>query len=461
MQRKEWGIVLVIAAIVVVRALWFEDIIHRPLNDFDEARYAEIAKNIIRTGEWIIPLAGGPDEPRTVPRFTRAPQGVDLYPYLWKPPLHVWIMATGFAVGGMSELMVRLPSLIAALGVLAVVYGIARRLTGSIMASTLAVASLMALPDFSFLSAQGVPDMLFLWTALAAIWIFGSGRRESLIVSGIAFGLAIMTKSFAAFWILPVALLYHFVVHKRMIRWHELARFSAAAGIVVVPWHIYAWSLFGDLFITRYFFMNVLERASGAQLNAAPIYWYVVYMIRSWAPLIVAASCGVIASKWGSAKGVWLTVLSACWVALVVLPYSMMQSKVWWYIFPVAVPAALAAGGSWLMARQKAPNIRAIFLMLSAVLIIYPLIMSCVVARERDFGTSVVRQMASEHKGLTRLAVYGMPYEATLFYMDVGTISFDPSTAAWVLTDHSRVTSEVLREFREADRIGGLVLLQR
>jgi len=56
------------------RAFFVEEIASRPLNDFDEARYAEVAKNIVKTKNWVVPLAGGPDEPRNI-ISTRLPNG--------------------------------------------------------------------------------------------------------------------------------------------------------------------------------------------------------------------------------------------------------------------------------------------------------------------------------------------------------------------------------------------------
>jgi 4-amino-4-deoxy-L-arabinose transferase-like glycosyltransferase len=69
----------------------------RPLTDSTEARYAEIAREMLVSGDWLIP-------------------SLDQAPHLSKPPLTTWLMAGCMAILGPNEIAARLPGLLAFLG---------------------------------------------------------------------------------------------------------------------------------------------------------------------------------------------------------------------------------------------------------------------------------------------------------------------------------------------------------
>jgi len=66
------------------------------LNDWDEATYAEIAREMVTRGDWITPYWNGA-------------------PFHDKPPLVMWFMAAGMTIIKSPELAARLPSAIAGL----------------------------------------------------------------------------------------------------------------------------------------------------------------------------------------------------------------------------------------------------------------------------------------------------------------------------------------------------------
>ncbi len=80
-----------------------------PLADTTEARYGEIARLMITTGDWITP---------------RISEGV---PFWGKPPLSFWLTAMSFKLFGISEFAARLPSFLLGLAVIAMVWQMATR----------------------------------------------------------------------------------------------------------------------------------------------------------------------------------------------------------------------------------------------------------------------------------------------------------------------------------------------
>lgn len=99
------GLVAIMAARLFAMALM-------PFADTSEPRYAEIARLMAVSGDWITPWF----EP-----------GV---PFWGKPPLAFWAQALSIQLFGLSEFAVRLPSWLAMLGVLALVHACGRRLLG-------------------------------------------------------------------------------------------------------------------------------------------------------------------------------------------------------------------------------------------------------------------------------------------------------------------------------------------
>ncbi|MFM8471436.1 MAG: ArnT family glycosyltransferase [Limisphaerales bacterium] len=68
----------------------------RSLNEPDEGRYAEIAREMVETGNWLVPH-------------------IWYVPHLDKPPLTYWAVAASLSVFGVNEWAVRLPLALAGL----------------------------------------------------------------------------------------------------------------------------------------------------------------------------------------------------------------------------------------------------------------------------------------------------------------------------------------------------------
>ena len=75
-----------------------------PLMDTSEARYGEIARVMLETGNFV------------------TPQEIAGTPFWAKPPLYAWLSAASMAAFGVNEFALRLPSLLCALGVLALCF---------------------------------------------------------------------------------------------------------------------------------------------------------------------------------------------------------------------------------------------------------------------------------------------------------------------------------------------------
>src|SRR6202166_3745583 len=101
---------LVYWALAALLALvWLATLGTRPLFNPDEGRYAEIPREMLSGGDWVIPHLNG-------------------LAYIEKPPLQYWATAVSFSLLGPSEFAARLYSALTAAGTVFLVWLTARRL---------------------------------------------------------------------------------------------------------------------------------------------------------------------------------------------------------------------------------------------------------------------------------------------------------------------------------------------
>src|SRR5476651_2591764 len=81
----------------------------RPLFNPDEGRYAEIPREMLESGDWVIPHLNGLD-------------------YIEKPPLQYWATALSYRVLGTNAFAARLYTALTALATITLVWLAARRL---------------------------------------------------------------------------------------------------------------------------------------------------------------------------------------------------------------------------------------------------------------------------------------------------------------------------------------------
>ncbi|MFO1398220.1 MAG: glycosyltransferase family 39 protein [Burkholderiales bacterium] len=197
-----------------------------PLLDPSESRYAEIARKMLESGDWL------------TPQFA---YGV---PFWGKPPLSFWLTALSMQVFGVNEFAARLPSLLLVVATGLVVWRMAARRAGRDAA--LLAATVFGTMGLVFISAGTVlTDMaLLLGTSLAMAGFWHAVAEDARLRGNVAFfaGLAIgLLAKGPVGVVLTVLPLAAWVVAQRAwrpawLRVHWLAG-SAALALVVVPWY--------------------------------------------------------------------------------------------------------------------------------------------------------------------------------------------------------------------------------
>jgi 4-amino-4-deoxy-L-arabinose transferase-like glycosyltransferase len=155
----------------------------------DEPRFAQIAREMVESGQWLFPMRGGE-------------------PYPDKPPVFIWLVAVFYLLTGHLKVAFLLPSALAGLGTLWLVHDIGRRLWGSDVART-ALLVLVFTPQFLLQAKTAQIDALVcFWITLGCYGLmrhFMAGPAWGWYLTAFAaMALGIMTKGVG---FLPVLML--------------------------------------------------------------------------------------------------------------------------------------------------------------------------------------------------------------------------------------------------------------
>jgi 4-amino-4-deoxy-L-arabinose transferase-like glycosyltransferase len=226
--RERRGLWTAIALLVTVRLVTLGVY---PVMDSTESRYAEIARKMLETGNWLTPQIA---------------YGV---PFWGKPPLSTWLSAMSMAAFGVNEFAARLPSLLLMVGCGALVFMLGRFRAGRDAA--LLASAFFATTGLVFIAGGAVmtDETLALGTTLSMVgfWIAVHGSPQRRRVAGLAFfaGLAVgmMAKG-------PIALVLTFLPVGAWTLWTKSWRAvwerlpwiagTLLAALIATPWYLAA-----------------------------------------------------------------------------------------------------------------------------------------------------------------------------------------------------------------------------
>lgn len=328
------NLVLAVLVAAVVYLCFFSRLDALGLVGPDEPRYASVAREMVRSGDWVTPRLAGE-------------------PWLEKPPLYYWGAAAAFSLFGVSEFAARLPSALAALAATLALGWTAGRLYGP----QAGWATLLLFP--STIGALGFArgastDMVFsasLAVALAAavevVLRVREGERpkrwwEALL--GIALGLAVLAKGPAGVLLAGGSVLAWAAVsgrwrdalrplHPRVVFWF---------AVVALPWYVVC-GLVNPEFVRVFLLGHNLERYLTPVFQHVQPFWFfgpvVLAGLAPWTALLAGVAKDAI-SRGGllrQSPGLFV----ACCAVFPVAFFSLSQSKLPGYVLPALGPLVL------------------------------------------------------------------------------------------------------------------------
>lgn len=322
----------------------------------DEPRFALIGKDIVETGRWLVPHRG--------PEL-----------YAEKPPVFLWAQAAAYRLTGETRTAFLLPSFLAGLCVLALVFDLLRRVHGRRVAWYGTVALLLCV-QFTLQARTAQIDMLLvLFTTLG---LYGLLRHLVLgpswgwyIIAGLATGIGVITKGTGFLpWLLmiPWALARARGMHG-LASFHGGWRWSLGPLALLAPILLWALPILwlaaqpGNTELAAYrddlFLRQTVTRYTQAWHHFQPWWYFLVEVVPVlWLPLAVLLPWALPAWWRRIRRGHALPFLLLAWVVLVLIFFSLSPGKRGVYIFP-ALPAVAMAMAPLLPGLLRRPTVKA------------------------------------------------------------------------------------------------------
>ena len=313
----------------------------------DEPRYAQIARGMLASGDFVTPRYFGE-------------------PWLEKPVLYYWLASAAYWLLGVNEFGARLPSALAAVLGVFCVYLVGRQREGPLEGLFSCLILAASILYFSLARAAST-DMVFsasmavAWTAMFLL-LFGdkglwrdsaaSGAQRGLLLTLYAFlGLATLAKGPAGLVLPLVSLAVFLGITERL----ELAaRFRPFTGMivllaVVLPWYAWCTLANGWGFVEEFLIRHNLERFFTDRYEHPQPFWFfpAVALIGffPWSLQLIPSARGLFrhGNRWRSLAAaqdlfLWL------WLLTPLVIFSLSRSKLPGYLLPAAPAIALLIG---------------------------------------------------------------------------------------------------------------------
>ena len=298
----------------------------------DEGRNAEKAREILLLGDWVTPHE-------------------NFLPTLDKPIFFYWLVAISFKLFGLSEGSARLPSALAGLGCIVLLYRFARDQWGTqealwsalILATSLEFVLLARFVIFDMTLTFFITLSLFSFYAAAHSDNLRCGKLHGLVMYA-AMAVGTLIKGPIAAVVPGIVIFFYLLLS---LKWFLLQRLNIALGtllyfVIVAPW--YAWAETRNPGYLRYFlweehFLRYVTPHFGRSKGG---YYYFLVLGAGFLPWTFLIPL-VARSVW-KRKLTDLDLFLVLWVVLPFAFFSASNSKLPHYILPIYPALALLTG---------------------------------------------------------------------------------------------------------------------
>ncbi|MBZ8178697.1 ArnT family glycosyltransferase [Oscillatoria salina] len=342
------------------------------LVDETEPLFAEAARQMTETGDWITPYFNGET------RFD-------------KPPLVYWLMAIGYKLIGVNEWAVRLPSALAAIALMFLAFYTLRRFGFPIFASPtqtiaqnqrqlwlsawLGAAFIALNPQTIVWARTGVSDMLLNGCMSMALLCFfvGYATQENVASDSPKFrrlpnfwylafyvliSLAVLTKGPVGL-VLPGLIILSFLLYLGKFR-EVVAELKLFWGIplfllITVPWYVLVIWRNGQDYINSFFGYHNFERFTGVvNGHDAPWYFYFLVVLIGFIPWSIYLPLAIASSRFWR-RSIWrrqprsrqLGLFAFFWFTAIFVFFTIAVTKLPSYVIPLLPAAAILVALLW------------------------------------------------------------------------------------------------------------------
>ena len=326
---------VLLALMVALAVGWFTSLGYRDLIRPDEGRYAEIAREMVASGDWLTPRLND-------------------FKYFEKPALQYWATAAAFSSFGISEWTARLWAALTGFAGILLVGFTGLRLFGrdaGLYAAAVTASSFL----YVFIAHANTLDMGLTFFLTAAVCAFvlaqhdgqgPAGRRNWMLAAWAAAALAVLSKGLIGL-LLPGGALFWYIVIQR--DWRRIPLLHLPAGIalflaITAPWFI-AVSLKNPEFFQFFFIQEHFERfLTKGHGRYQPPWYFIPVLLAGMVPWTLTM-LPAVARAWRAEAGHFQTArFLLLWCVFTFVFFSASGSKLASYILPIFPALALLCG---------------------------------------------------------------------------------------------------------------------
>ncbi|OGT60956.1 MAG: hypothetical protein A3F14_01920 [Gammaproteobacteria bacterium RIFCSPHIGHO2_12_FULL_43_28] len=320
--------------IVTLSALFFIMLGSRPLFVPDEGRYAEIAREMLASHDFITPHLNN-------------------ITYFEKPALFYWLTAATIKMGGLNLWSVRsVNGILGLLGCL-LTYAATRKLydraTGLLAAFILATSVLYFL--MTHMVSLDLPVTVFIAACLYAFLIASkttndNKRRYYMWGAAAASALAVLTKGLIGL-LLPGLVVFVFLTFTN--EWRNLKAYFLPSSlliflIIALPWHLLVGSRNPEFYYFYFIEQHFLRYTTKEIGHYQPVWFFIPVLLVGFFPWIIflpQALWQALNTSWQRRKERSKEYFLFFWAVLIFVFFSFSKSKLIPYILPVFPPLAI------------------------------------------------------------------------------------------------------------------------
>jgi 4-amino-4-deoxy-L-arabinose transferase-like glycosyltransferase len=326
----------------------------------DEPRYAQVAKEMVARGDWILMHVNGEM-------------------YVDKPPLFFWLIAlSSFLWQGFTSFSVRFPSAFLSTLTVFLTFFLGKKLYGS-RTGFLSAIVLATSFEFSYLSTRANIDATLTFLTTASLFCFiqwyryrpphltslpqegkeetrgnwlKSRNRRDLVIYGFYIGMAFATLAKGPVgFILPLLVsLVYLCVQKD---WKAIKRMKLLTGmvlflVIVLSWYLPAVLKGGQTFLNQTLLHQTIERFAKGTSHVRPIYYYLANFPVNFLPWFLFLPWAIVYGLSNRRKGISKDFLFLLvWFVAIFLFFSFSKGKRAIYLLPLYPAASVMVGRFW------------------------------------------------------------------------------------------------------------------